>query len=365
MKVDETGVTFETLLLEGADRDMRDLRALEPLGGAACSEPGGLVLYGHLCLLSGRPSQALHCYRDILELEPAHAGARLGRLVALDRLGARAPHDTRAAEAIFRDAGETDRRLLAPLASAPLRRAAWISVGTSLAAALERRVAGQESGRARLVELVTRRLEGGPGGQAPVAALFGPEGVGRTTAIRSIARQLLREERILLLRADDLPARLEQDGPMLVLVERLAEARAEDLSLMARLVGELTRNPAVILVALRVNDSGRAQRRPVGFPGAAPVAENLAGRLGATLASTVDAEVHFPALDEETARKAVSLTWRERAWPLAVEAGGWDDLGVPDLDAIFQAAWNGSGLPRLPEELNRAASRPGLRAGIP
>ena len=157
----DTVARFESLILEGSDRAARDLRALEPVGGAACSEPGGLILYGHLCLLSGRPSQALRCYRDILELEPGHPGASLGRLVALDHLGARTPLDTRAAEKAFRAADETARRLLAPLASAPLRRAAWISVGTSLAAALERRVAGQEFGRTRLVELVTERLEDG------------------------------------------------------------------------------------------------------------------------------------------------------------------------------------------------------------
>ena len=361
----DTVARFESLILEGSDRAARDLRALEPVGGAACSEPGGLILYGHLCLLSGRPSQALRCYRDILELEPGHPGASLGRLVALDHLGARTPLDTRAAEKAFRAADETARRLLAPLASAPLRRAAWISVGTSLAAALERRVAGQEFGRTRLVELVTERLEGGPGGQAPVAALAGPEGVGRTTAVRTIARALLRDERVLSVRADDLPARVEPDGPVLVLVDGLVEARAEDLSLTTRLVGELARHPAVVLVALRVNGAGCAERRPVGFPGAPRSAESLAGRLGAALASTADTEVHFPALDEETARRAVSLSWRERAWPLAAEAGGWDDLDAPDLDAIYQAAWNGSGLPRLPEELSRAASRPGSRRMAP
>lgn len=357
--MNDTVSRFESLLVEGADRPARDLRVLEPFGGAACSEPGGLVLYGHLCLLSGRPSQALRCYRDVLEPEPGHPGARLGRLVALDHLGARALHDTREAEATFRAAGETDRRLLAPLASAPLRRAAWISAGVLVADALGRRIAGQEEARTRLVELVTERLEGGLGGRAPVAALAGPEGVGRTTAVRSIARTLLRDDRVLSVRADDLPARVEPDGPVLVLVDRLSAARAEDLSLTARLVGELARRPDVVLVGLRVGDSGGAGRRPVGFPGAALSAESLAGRLGSALASLVDAEVHFPALEEATARRAVSLAWRERAWPLAVEAGGWDGLDIPDFDAIFDAAWNGSGLPRLAEELRRAAPRRG------
>lgn len=350
---------LEELLLEGADRDARDLRLLEEAAGAACTTPRGLLLYGHLCLLSGRAAQALRCYRDLLDANPEDAGARLGRLVALDALGARTAEDTHAAEALFRAANETDRRLLSPLASAPLRRAAWISVGIHLAAALERRVAGQESGRTRLVELVTERLEGGPGGQAPVAALAGPEGVGRTTAVRTLARALLRYERVLSFRADDLPARVEPDGPVLVLVDGLVEARPEDLSLTARLVNELSRHPAVVLVALRVPGPGCAGRRPVGFPGAAPSAESLTGRLGSALASTVCAEALFPALDEEAARRAVSLAWRERAWPLAVEAGGWDGLDAPDLDGIFRAAWNDGGLPRLTEELDRAASWPG------
>ncbi|HQN09296.1 MAG TPA: hypothetical protein PLL76_19435 [Thermoanaerobaculia bacterium] len=352
---------FEELLLEGADRDVRDLRLLEEAAGAACTTPRGLLLYGHLCLLSGRAARALRCYRDLLDANPEDVGARLGRLVALDALGARTAEDTRAAEALFRAASETDRRLLSPLASAPLRRAAWNSVGALVAGALERRVAGQEQGRTRLVELVTERLEGGPGGQAPVAALAGPEGVGRTSAVRTIARTLLRGERVLTVRADDLPARVEPDGPLLVLVDGLAAARAEDLNLAARLVSELARHPAVVLVALKMPGPGRAGRRPVGFPVAAPSVESLTGRLGAALASAADAEVHFPALDEETARKAVSLAWRERAWPLAVEAGGWDELDAPDLDAVFRAAWNGGGLPRLPEELGRAASGPRKR----
>lgn len=363
--MDDTVERFETLLLEGADRDVRDLRALDPLAGTASWRPGWLVLYGHLCLLTGRTSVALRCYRNILELEPSHPGARLGRLVAIDQLGARTPYDTRMAESIFRSAGEADRRLLVPLASAPLRRAARIPAGPHLAAALERRVAGQAEGRARLVELVEGRVEGGREGRAPVAALVGPEGVGRTTAVRSIARALLREERVVHLKADEVPGPLAFERPVLVLVERLEEARAEDLSFTARLVGELARNPAVILVALRLHDSGCAGRRPVGFPGATLSAETLAGRLGAALASTVDAEVPFPALGEETARRAVQLAWRDRAWPLAAEAGGWENLDAPDLDAVFRAVWDGNGLPRLPEELSRAASRPGVRAGSP
>lgn len=355
--MNDTVARFESLLVEGADRAAHDLSMLEPVGGKACSEPGGLVLYGHLCLLSGRSSQALRCYREVLETEPGHPGARLGRLVALDHLGARTQDDTREAESTFRAAGESDRRLLAPLASAPLRRAAWISAGVLVADALGRRIAGQEEGRSRLVELVTERLEGGLGGRAPVAALAGPEGVGRTTAVRSIARALLRADRVLSVRADDLPARVEPDGPVLALVDGLVDARAEDLSLTARLVGELARHPAVVLIALRLHGSG-AGRRLVGFPAAGPSAENLARRLGAAFAATVDAEIHFPALEEATARRAVSLAWRERAWPLAVDAGGWDRLAAPDLDAIFKAAWNGGGLPRLEEALSRAAARP-------
>lgn len=55
--------------------------------------------------------------------------------------------------------------------------------------------------------------------------------------MRSIARALLRDERVLSLRADDLLAGVEPDGPMLVLVDGLVETQAEDLSPTARLVG--------------------------------------------------------------------------------------------------------------------------------
>jgi hypothetical protein len=347
---------LEELLLEGADFGPSRLGALEPLGGAACREPGGLLLYGHLCLLSGRPAQALRCYRDVLEPEPGHPGARLGRLVALDHLGARTPDDTRQAEATFRAAGETDRRLLAPLASAPLRRAAWISVGTHLAAVLERRVAGQEEGRARLVETVTARVEGGAGGRAPVVALVGPEGTGKATAVRTLARTLLREERVAALRADDPPPPAGFDAPALVLVDGFGATRPDGLDLVSR----LARHPGVVLVALRVSTADASERRPVGFGGAPSPTADLAGRLGARLAAVVDAEIPFPALDEATARTAVALSWREAGWPLAAELGGWANLAGPDLDAVFRAAWNGSGLPGLREEMATRSKSVGI-----
>ncbi len=324
--------SLEELLLGGLDRSAREILALEELAGAACTTGSGLVLYGHLCLLSSRVALALRCYRGILETEPGSPGALLGRLVALDLLGARTTDDTRAAEALFRSADETDRWLLAPLASAPLRRAAWISVGTPLADSLARRVAGQEEGRGRLVEFVTGRIDGGPGGKAPVVALSGPEGTGKRTAVLALSRALFRQERVLTLHADDLEAAGGVEVPSFVLVDGLANARPEELRLTARAVQKLAGDERVVLVALRVQENGPRRRRPVGFPAAVSREETLAGRLGTVLAAVVDSEIRFPALDEQTSRLADRLTWRERTWPIAVERGGWANVEEPGLE---------------------------------
>jgi len=326
-----TILSLEELLLGGLDRNAREVLALEELAGVACTTGRGLVLYGHLCLLSSRVPQALRCYVGVLDTEPESPGALLGRLVALDLLGARTADDTRAAEALFRAASETDRQLLAPLASPALRRAAWISVGTHLAAALARRVAGQEEGRARLVELVTGRVDSGPGRKAPVVALCGPEGAGKRTTVVALSRALFRQDRVLTLHADALDDAIGVEGPSFVLVDGFATARPEDLKLTARVVQKLAGDERVVLVALQVQENGARRRRPVGFPAAASGEETLAGKLGTALSAVVDSEIRFPALDEPAARLAARLTWREQTWPIAVEHGGWANVGEPGL----------------------------------
>jgi len=357
--MDDTVATFEALLLEGADRDARDLRALEPLAGVASMRPGGLVLYGHLCLLSGRPAQALRCYRDVLEPEPGHTGASLGRLVALDALGALSLEALQGADAVFHSSGEVDRRLLSPLSSPTLRRAAWISVGAHLAGVLDRRVAGQAEGRSRLVEAATGRIEGGPGGRAPIVALEGPSGTGKRTAIRALARALFRETRVFELRADEEVSRLEIDTPSLVMIGGLATARAEDPAMTARFVEKLCREPGIVLVALLVSEDDPNRRQRVGFSAEASSRSTLPGWRGTALARVVDVQVPFSALDEATALEAVVRSWRERTWRLAVEGGGWSHVGQPDFNRFLRNAWDGSGLSKLTAFLRKEPARPG------
>lgn len=364
----------------------------------APSDREAMVLHGHCYLFDGDPGRACDCYLEVLASSPANVDAALGIALAFDLAGER----DRAVDWCER-ALETplllshrfllwaNSRFLASQLSRfgpePIPEPAWNWDEVT------KRLHEGVSGQTTIIELVAQTLQDVVGGlrlsaHRPRAVLLfhGPEGAGKKTTAKQIARALWNEGRMVAVSGAELISvlastmhasssanpwtepdwmrRLLDWGSFVFVVEHIGALTPEERTAIARMLERgILPNPwgravnlmgAIVVLTIDSAEALREAGPRVGI-GSAPIRaeESVRKMIGNDLQKLVDGIFSFAFRSAAAAREGVEGYWNKIVKARFSRQGIDVSILGEALDLLVERGWSdGQGLERMKDILD-------------